>query len=109
MPVGGARTCRIFFVPFVLATASGLVQNCCFVGRDNCGRAIGILRETNGHRVEFEEYHSPQHSLQGRGQEAVASHVFWGKTERYTSRPPRLPLPACTDYGVIRARLLEMT
>jgi hypothetical protein len=32
-----------------------LVQNCCFVGRDNCGRAIGILRETNGHWVEFEE------------------------------------------------------
>jgi hypothetical protein len=32
-----------------------LVQNCCFVGRDNCGRAIGILRETNGRWVEFEE------------------------------------------------------
>ena len=32
-----------------------LVQNCCFVGRDNCGRAIGTLRETNGHWVEFEE------------------------------------------------------
>ena len=32
-----------------------MVQNCCFVGRDNCGRAIGILRETNGHWVEFEE------------------------------------------------------
>jgi hypothetical protein len=31
-----------------------LVQNCWVVGRDDCGRAISILRETNGHWVEFE-------------------------------------------------------
>ena len=68
----------------------------------------GLMRWSAAFRIRG-NYHSPQRSLQGLGQEAVASHVFWGQTKGYTGRPPRLPLPACTDSGVIHSRRREKT
>ena len=79
-----------------------LVQNCCFAGRDDCGRAISILRETNGRWVEFEEtttlLNAASKGLGGRR---------W--PVRYFGDKPRDTQAVPLDFRSQRAPLLEMT
>ncbi len=142
MPVGARRTCRIFFVPFVFATASeiaGLISHCTgsvidswrcrlnwFRCRTGCadrrpgwfrtvalwvGTTAGeplalcgkrMVTGSNSRKLPLSSTQPPWAWAGGCGQSCIL-----GQTEEYTGRPPRLPLPACTDSHVIHSRRRE--
>jgi hypothetical protein len=101
--VNGHRLLEVSLEPvsvlhWVRGQETWLVQNCCFAGRDDCGRAIGILAGTNGRWVEFEEtttlLNAPSKGL-GRRPWPV---MYFGERPRDTQTVP-------LDFRSQRARI----